>query len=189
MTPTGTLRVTSRALHSLRVRRTPARFVSTSSRAVLPRQPVQPPGADTRRLSIAERRRQGGWIGESRPRRTQVSCGRIQQILDCVWIAQMRPASSASLAASSLTRADRMPGSTVLPAHPRTEPPSHRSFPRATVGPARACHRRFHPPSALRNIDGRSDVLQRVQDAQNAAIACTSGSFGSSLMLTGMAPF
>jgi hypothetical protein len=32
--------------------------------------------------SVAEGWRQDGWIGQGRPRRPQVSCGRIQQIVD-----------------------------------------------------------------------------------------------------------
>ena len=118
--------------------------------------------------SIAERRRQSGWIGQSRPRRTQVSRGRIQQLVDCLRSPQMLRRVERKLWPRAVsTRADRMAARSVSPVHPRTTPASHRWFPRATVrANSRMSAAAGHPPSAFRNIDGRTDVLQRIQHAQ-----------------------
>ena len=78
-----------------------------------------------------------------------------------------RAASSASLAASSLTRADRMPGS-ILSRQCTFGQDLHRidRFRERQAGQFAHVFGSRHRPSAFRNIDGRADVLQRVQHPQ-----------------------
>ena len=82
------------------------------------------------------------------------------------------------------------PARYVSPGRHRTRPASHRSFPRATGRPIRACHRLLvilRPRSATL-IDDRM-FSSAFSTRRNAAIAWTSGSLGSALMFTGMATF
>ena len=141
--------------------------------------------------SIAERRRQGGGIGQGRPRRTQVS-------------RRPHPAACRSTAASADAAPLRAPvwpravspeptewlARYVSPARHRTRPPWHRSFPRSTGRPIRACHRRFASlrPRSATLIDERM-FSRAFSTRRNAAIARTSGSLGSALMFTGMTKF